>query len=66
MSESNVFSYLNLSAKHSLASKSIISPAMVEAGENVFKMKVPRRLNAILRLVFADIVFHKRAILLIC
>ena len=44
----------------------IIDPTMVRPAEKVFKIKVIQRLeSAILNFVFADIVFHKRAMSLI-
>ena len=45
---------------------STVGPIMIVPGEKIFKIKALRWLgNAILRLVFAHTVFHKRAILLI-
>ena len=53
-------------ARHSLLSRSTVGPSRVGPGKS-FKIKVPRRLEyTILRLVFANTIFHKRAILIIC
>ena len=44
---------------------STIWPTMVGPGEKIFDMKIFRRLEeAVLRLVLANAVFHKRGILL--
>ena len=52
--------------RHSLVCRSTTRPTMV-GPEKIFKLKVLRRLyNTILRLLFANTVFHKGVILLIC
>ena len=43
---------------------SIMGPTMVGPGEKFSKIKVPKWLkNAIMRLIFANIISHKRAVL---
>ena len=50
----------------SLVPVSIKGPTIFRPGEKIFKIKLLRKLeNAILRLIFANTVFYKRAILVI-